>query len=220
MLGLLLGTAVSIFFFTNKLLNQFENNFNQDDVDILIEKIILEKNSLEEEIEKLKIEHERLTNTVINDDDRIKIDILNKKLDLVEINGEGLIVHIEYNNNFSYDTPCIAPHIRDIRNVLNLKELSLQGISINHQRLGYNSVINCIGNGLIIDNKRVISPFNIRIIGNKTKIYNTLLTKKFLPSVWNDVERGMFSFDISERDNIVLEQFEGNLRFEYINNKQ
>ncbi len=66
-------------------------------------------------------------------------------------------------------------HDTDIRSVINeLYGAGAEVISVNSERLVANSAIRCVGNTIMINNKRCSSPFTIKAIGNADELESAL----------------------------------------------
>lgn len=106
----------------------------------------------------------------------------------------------------------------DITMLLNaLREAGAEAISINEQRIVYDSYASDINNTFItIKGKKVVSPYIIKAIGNTTYLESGLSQKQY----------GYIDTKLSEGKSVVLERqeeleipaYNGNLNFEYVNN--
>jgi len=145
---------------------------------------------------------------------------LKEELSLDGVEGEGVKIKlntiIEDNDNIDNEVLCFSAYIRDIRNLLELPELSVRGMSINNKRIIYKSTINCVGHGLAVDFKSITQPIEIDIVGDSTKIINVLNTKKYLPLLWHDVEQGYLDINFIQSDNIVLEKYNGSIKTNFV----
>ena len=106
----------------------------------------------------------------------------------------------------------------DITMLLNeLREAGAEAISINEQRIVYDSYASDINNTFItIKGKQIVSPYIVKAIGNTTYLESGLSQKQY----------GYIDTKLSEGKSVVLEReeeiqipaYDGNLNFEYINN--
>lgn len=106
----------------------------------------------------------------------------------------------------------------DITMLLNaLREAGAEAISINEQRIVYDSYASDINNTFItIKGKKIVSPYVVKAIGNTTYLESGLSQKQY----------GYIDTKLSEGKSVVLEReekiqipaYNGNLNFEYVNN--
>jgi len=106
----------------------------------------------------------------------------------------------------------------DITMLLNeLREAGAEAISINEQRIVYDSYASDINNTFItIKGKQIVSPYIVKAIGNTTYLESGLSQKQY----------GYIDTKLAEGKSVVLEReeeiqipaYDGNLNFEYINN--
>ena len=106
----------------------------------------------------------------------------------------------------------------DITMLLNaLREAGAEAISINEQRIVYDSYASDINNTFItIKGKKVVSPYIVKAIGNTTYLESGLSQKQY----------GYIDTKLSEGKSVVLEReeeieipaYSGDLNFEYVNN--
>lgn len=120
-----------------------------------------------------------------------KIDILEKDLEnnknmlgFTDVKGEGIILTLadgedmegEFVDSFIRRQRTI--HDNDVNELLNdIRVAGAQAISINNERITYNSSVYCAGQFLKIDKTiKTPAPFQIKIIGNKEKLERELLS--------------------------------------------
>lgn len=98
-----------------------------------------------------------------------------------------------------------------------LREAGAEAISINEQRIVYDSYASDITNTFItIKGKKIVSPYIVKAIGNTTYLESGISQKQY----------GYIDTKLSEGKSVVLERQEeieipaytGNLSFEYVNN--
>lgn len=216
--GLIIGTVLAVVISTSELILSISPQSNLEDQSLLIDKIVNSNTLLELRIEQLEKEHEKLSSLVINPVDREILEQLKNKLSLTQVEGPGVTLKIDLtkNLNSNNESVCFASYLRDLKNVLALQSLGIKGISINGNRLALRSSINCIGNGVVIDFHRVIIPYEIDIVGPQDKITNILNTKKYLSSLWDDIDNGLLDISLTNKDSLVIPPYSGNIHTNYI----
>jgi len=97
-----------------------------------------------------------------------------------------------------------------------LREAGAEAISINEQRIVYDSYASDINNTFItIKGKQMVSPYVVKAIGNTTYLESGLSQKQY----------GYIDTKLSEGKSVVLERkeqikipaYDGDLNFEYVN---
>ncbi|MGL4451471.1 MAG: DUF881 domain-containing protein [Sarcina sp.] len=151
-------------------------------------KLLSEINILEKETKNLKAKVLELENNLSYSK---KIEIIEKELEinknllgLTDVKGEGVILILEdgqeekdeFVDSFIRRQRTI--HDNDINELLNdIRSAGAQAISINDERINYNSSVYCAGQFLKIDKiVKTPAPFNIKIIGNQEKLKQELLS--------------------------------------------
>ncbi|MDE5830210.1 MAG: DUF881 domain-containing protein [Clostridia bacterium] len=100
------------------------------------------------------------------------LDEANKLLGLTEVTGSGIVLTLKDNDVVSskeigVDLNEALVHDGDLREIINeMKNSGAEAISINGQRIVSTTAINCGGAIITINNVKVNSPFEIKVIGN------------------------------------------------------
>lgn len=175
-----------------------------------------EKKILEKKIEK----HE---DDDFNDErtsgEKIRKDLEDNKkiLGIDNVKGEGLIIELE-DGGKAFEDEVIDSfiqkqrtiHDNDMNELLNdIKSAGGEAISINEQRIIYNSSVYCAGQFLVIDGVKIPAPFVIKIIGDKTMIKTRLLGEE--SSLKKMINRGI-KVQILEKDEIYIEAYANEIR--------
>lgn len=127
------------------------------------------------QLEKAEAENENATKALVEE-----LESLRMVTGAVKVKGPGVVVSLR---DASYipdeDNPNhYIVHEEHIREVIN--ELLVSGaeaISINDQRISYNSYILCIGPVVEVDGVQHYAPFKIAAIGDPDKLYSVLHLK-------------------------------------------
>lgn len=100
-------------------------------------------------------------------------------LGITDISGEGLIITIDDGSDLI--------HQEDLMILLDeLKNAGSEALSINEQRITNSSYIYCDGSVILIDNKKLGSPFTIKAIGNSETLYSAMTRNKGYIQVLNN----------------------------------
>lgn len=106
----------------------------------------------------------------------------------------------------------------DLLQLLNtLKSAGAEAISINNQRIVYDSYVADISNTYItVNGKRQVSPYVVKVIGNTTYLESSISQKQY-GYIDQKLSEGK-SVVIEKETNIQIPAYEGTLDFEYVNN--
>lgn len=141
----------------------------------------------------------------------------NVNLGLTDVTGPGVIITLSDNENATSENIGLTEDIRDylvhdsnLREVIRkLKNSGAEAISINDQRLVFNTWVTCSGNVIRVNGVKVGSPFEIKAIGSPELLYGNLeQTIKKL----NDL--GII-VNIEKKDNINIIKYSGTIQQNY-----
>lgn len=130
------------------------------------------------------------------------------------VNGQGIIIKMSNNSSDTINS-------NDLLELVNiLKNAGAEAISINEQRLVYDTYISDINgtNYITIKGNAIVAPYTIKAIGNITYLESAVAQKKY----------GYIDTKISEGKNVVLEKSENitipahndSLEFEYVRGEE
>ena len=124
------------------------------------------------------------------------------------VTGSGIVITLT-------DTRAQKITAEDLRELLNgLKTAGAEAISINGQRIVYDSYIVDIGGTFIsVNGERLVSPYTVKAIGNPTYLESEL-SKKQYGYIDTKLEEGK-DVVLERQDNILIDAYKGNLNMEY-----
>ena len=127
-----------------------------------------------------------------------------------EVKGSGIIITLS-------DTKMQKITGEDLRELLNaLKTAGAEAISINEQRIVYDSYVVDIGNTFIsVNGTKIVSPYEIKAIGNPTYLESGLSQKQY-GYIDTKLEEGK-DVSLVRKDNILINKYNKNLNMEYVN---
>ena len=131
----------------------------------------------------------------------------NDIIGLTEIVGQGVIITIRTNQ--------IDNKLKeDIYSIINeLKNSGAEAISINDERIIFNSSIICNENNIEINGVIIQSPFEIKAIGDTKLLYNDLMRPGGYIELINN---GMKKAEVTKVNKINIKKYSGNINSEYI----
>lgn len=136
---------------------------------------------------------------------------LKQSKDLLGINdvkGSGIIITLK-------DTAEEQITAEDLLTLLNqLKEAGAEAISINDQRIVYDSYVTSVNSTYIsVNGERIVSPFIVKAIGN-SKYLESGLSQKQYGYIDTKIAEGK-DVILQPQENITINKYNGNLNFEY-----
>ena len=122
---------------------------------------------------------------------------------------------LQYTKNTLTDTRAQKISPEDLRELLNgLKTAGAEAISINGQRIVYDSYVVDLGGTFIsVNGEREVSPYVVKAIGNPTYLESEL-SKKQYGYIDKKLEEGK-DIILERQENILIDAYKGNLNMEY-----
>ncbi len=168
-----------------------------------------ERDELGEELRKMQAAAAEAGNTADQE-------MLRYRAALLPLTGEGVIVRMDDSTKKvkSGENPNLyVIHDDDLLRVINeLRAAGAEAISVNGQRLIGTSEIRCAGPTLSVNNVRSSAPFEIRAIGDKKSLENSLKMRGGVVetlSVWG------IQLDITVSDDVYVPPYRGSIRQTY-----
>lgn len=216
-IGLICLILTTVIFVQFKTINQTDitslENMREDELRTEIsnfkQKVQETEKQLEETNQKIK-EYEETINT-----DKKVSELLTKELDQQnnilgknDVIGNGVIVTL-------IDTRAQKITGEDLRELLNqLRTDGAEAISINEQRIVYDSYVVDIGGTFIsVNGERIVSPYEVKAIGNPTYLESGL-SKKQYGYIDTKLEEGK-DVTLKRQNDILINKYTGNLNMEY-----
>ncbi|MCY6483721.1 DUF881 domain-containing protein [Clostridium aestuarii] len=137
-----------------------------------------------------------------------------------DVVGEGIIINMkDANVQFSATVDpnnqwASLIHDGDLLNCINdLKSVGAEVISVNGQRITNNSSIICWGPFVRLDGVKIPTPFNIKAIGNKDKLFSYMTAEGGYLSYLK--LRGI-NINITKSEEVKVSAYEGDTSYKYI----
>ncbi|MDD4351909.1 MAG: DUF881 domain-containing protein [Candidatus Gracilibacteria bacterium] len=218
--SVLLGfVLVSQLVFTNSYLNSNPlEPYNE--LQNSIRALSQEQETLQERLALLRDELSNYDQLEVSSTLKKQLESLKGDAGLTEIAGRGIKVTLDdkFSESPDYavvDNVCYASDLRDIVNLM--RAAGVQGIAINNQRITYSASITCVGTSVLVNNVRMLPPFQITsIISNAWTLKNYLSTEKFLPGIYTRLKQNELVFLVEDKADSVLPAYKGNLAFDYL----
>lgn len=144
---------------------------------------------------------------------------VNALLGYTNLEGQGIIIKVE-DGDLSTVKSSVANywvHDGDLYKIVNLlKSGGAEAISINNERIVSSTSITCAGNIIMINGKRVGSPFIIKAIGLPEKLYGTVtVTDSYLKRMQAEGVKVEVVKKDKITDKITIEKYNGVHSFNY-----
>lgn len=127
---------------------------------------------------------------------------------LKDVTGSGVVITLE-------DNEYVKINPTDLLELINELKLSgAEAISINDERIVYNSYIVCPNNTFIqLNGVQLVSPYVVKAIGDPTYLESGLSKKQY---GYIDSKRAEgISVKLERKDNITINKYNGDLEFKY-----
>ena len=136
---------------------------------------------------------------------------------VIPVQGQGITVTIEDSKmplNKGENPLNSLIHSEDLLKIINeLKAAGAEAISINEQRLITNSEISCAGPVIIVNQTRIVPPFEIKAIGDTDTMVSAL---KMRGGILEYLQFFGISINILSKSKIVVPAYNGSLKFKYL----
>ena len=141
-------------------------------------------------------------------------------LGLTDVTGPGVIITLSDNENVTTESIGLADDIRDylvhdanLREVIRkLKNSGAEAISINDQRLVFDTSITCSGNVIRVNGVKVGSPFEIKAIGSPELMYGNL------KQTINRLNNSGIIVNVEKKENVDISKYSGTIKQNYAKN--
>lgn len=217
--GFIVLIFTAVVFIQFKTINQTDivsiENMREDELKSEISNFKQKSEELRKEIEETntKIAEYKETIKTGKEASELLVEELEKQNNLLgknEVKGSGIIITLN-------DTSMQKITGEDLRELLNeLKTAGAEAISINGQRIVYDSYVVDIGNTFIsVNGTKIVSPYEIKAIGNPTYLESGLSQKQY-GFIDTKLEEGK-DVSLVRKDNILINKYNKNLNMEYAN---
>lgn len=163
-------------------------------------------------LEKIERKLEKVRQKATKNDESFKskeqtIKKYNTILGLTDVNGEGVTINIS--------TKQLDESTKDyLDNIVNeLKNAGAESISINNQRLIWDSVIFCDGNVIKVNLEKIESPFIIKAIGDTRLLYGALVRPGGYIELLNS---NGIKAEVEKSTNIQIQKYNGLINLEHL----
>ena len=167
--------------------------------------ILIKLEKSEKELIKIREESAKNDSSSLAKQDEIKKN--NEILGLTDITGPGIYITIKTNQ--------IDNKLKeDIYSIINeLKNSGAEAISINDERIIFNSSIICNENNIEVNGVIIQSPFEIKAIGDTKLIYNELMRPGGYIEI---IDNSMKKIEVTKATKITIKKYSGNISSEYM----
>lgn len=218
-IGVMVLILTTVIFVQFKTVKQTDitslENMREDELRDEISNFKQKADEIERQIEETKLKIAEYEETITTDKEAAEL--LEKELEQQNnilgkncVKGSGIVVKLT-------DTRAQKITSNDIRELINqMKEDGAEAISINEQRIVYDSyVVDLGGTYVSVNGERLVSPYVIKAIGNPTYLESGL-SKKQYGYIDIKLEEGK-DVVLERQDSILIDAYTGDLNMEYAN---
>lgn len=218
-IGLMVLILTTVIFIQFKTINQTDitslENMREDELRTEISNFKQKAEEISKKIEETDSKIAEYDEAITTDKEASEIlanelEQQNNLLGKNDVKGNGVVITLT-------DTRAQKITSEDLRQLINqLKEAGAEAISINDQRIVYDSYIVDIGTTFIRINgqESIVSPYVVKAIGNPTYLESGL-SKKQYGYIDTKLEEGK-DVSLVRQDNILIKKYTGDLNMEYI----
>lgn len=150
-----------------------------------------------------KKESDEETQKLLEDD----LNEFNMLLGKTDVEGEGIILTLQ-------DTDELTITYSNLLEIVNeLKLAGAEAISVNEERVILNTDFATVGNFVMINSKRITSPYIIKAIGDQTYLQSALNIKGGLIDKYKSLG---YSVKFESKNNIEIKKYDGEMTVKYI----
>lgn len=187
------------------------------------ENVLLEKERLEDELNKLEIETSKYEEVQKSKNSKIKslydeLEKHKKFAGLASVDGEGIIIEInepsfqmEVGDEYSI---VIANYDLILQLISKLNDLGAEAISINDERYTNYTSLEPTKNSIKINDRVIYMPLKIKAIGNSEAMEKGLQVKGNV--MWNMQNKYLYDIKIKKTDNITIKGYNKPIKLKYI----
>lgn len=165
-----------------------------EELDINREKIKEYKNRIESNEEAGELLEEELENAKM-------------LLGLTDVKGTGVIITLADNS----EKEVVSTDLLELINELN--SAGAEAISINNQRIVAMTDIVDVGNFIVINKKRITSPYTIKAIGDLTYLQSALSIKK---GYLDKYQTNGYTISMTTDNEVTINKYDGEITLDYV----
>lgn len=166
------------------------------------------RSSVQSDQDKLKKQSQ--SKSKVEDLDKYKI-----QAGLTEKRGEGVVITMDDARTGLVNIDSIT-HAADLRDLVNfLWGIGAQAISINGERVVYDTSIDCIVNTILINSTKTTTPFSIFVIGDQNILKNNLDNENNLKDIHKRAKNEGLIFEVSKNKNITVPAYDGSFTVKF-----
>jgi len=174
------------------------------------------QNDLSSQVKTLQTEVKTKENDLVNKN-IVSTTMLNDLSDqemifgATNVSGQGVAITLSDGEMQIKDeeTKSLA-HAADLRDIVNLLWYAgAEAISINDERLIYNTSIDCIVSTIMINSNNYAPPFTIKAIGNEDDLSNVINSSRKLVDIKKRADKKQIVFNLQAQNNITINKYSG-----------
>ena len=138
---------------------------------------------------------------------------------LIAVHGPGIMVTLDDSTKAAPPTDDLNNYIihdYELRDVVSLLWLAgAEAIAINGERLVNVSSVYCVGSTILVNDTRLSPPYDVRAIGDPTRLEQVMQDAKNLAKLRSRVKAYGIQFRVAQQKDVVVPAYSGNLDIRY-----
>ncbi|MCC6643394.1 DUF881 domain-containing protein [Candidatus Peregrinibacteria bacterium] len=145
-----------------------------------------------------------------------KLDTLKTQAGFNKLRGKGVRILLAEGKAQNAQSDSNLVHAADLRDLVNLlRTASVEGISINEQRIIPGSTINALGSDVLVNRVKTASPFEINVVGDVNLITNRLSDQSAYPDLYRRIKNKDVNMEMEKLEQVNLPAYDGDFSIKY-----
>ena len=135
------------------------------------------------------------------------------------VEGPGVTIEVSDSvENPESNNAELIVHDSDIRSIVNeLYGAGAEAVSVNDERLIANTPIRCVGNTIMINNKRCSTPYVIKAIGDSSALESALQLRG---GILDEMKKSTIGVKLTRNDKVTIGKYNGVINYSYAVNSE
>ena len=137
---------------------------------------------------------------------------------LTNVKGPGITIEVADSTKTDTASDSGIVHDTDLLSLVNeLYAAGAEAVCINEERLIISSPIRCVGNTIMVNNKRCSSPYKIKAIGDSEALYTAINMRG---GICEQMKRDSLGVNVTKNSSLTMEKYNGVIDMNYAEDSQ